>query len=52
MRVLTVNHLLYYINDGLFAAMKDKGYEVKILPLGKYDKSNQKKILKKNTSGV
>ncbi|WP_300299972.1 CgeB family protein [Anaerosolibacter sp.] len=46
MRVLCVNHLLYYINDGLFEAMRDKGYELKILPLGKYPKSDQKRILK------
>lgn len=45
MRVLSVNQLLYYINEGLLAAMKDKGYEVKILPLGDYSKDKQKAVL-------
>lgn len=46
LRVLCVNHLLYYINDGLFEAMKDKGYEVRILPLGNYPKDMQRGVLK------
>ena len=45
MRVLSVNQLLYYINKGLFAAMKDKGYEVKVLPLGNYEKEKQREVL-------
>lgn len=45
MKVLCVNHLLYYINDGLFEAMRDKGYQVKILPLSEYPE-NQGEILK------
>ncbi|MBO8158626.1 glycosyltransferase [Thermosyntropha sp.] len=44
-RVLCVNHLLYYLNFGLFAAMEEKGYEVFILPLPEYPAAEQKDIL-------
>lgn len=44
-RVLCVNHLLYYLNFGLFAAMEKMGYTVCILPLSKYALHEQKDIL-------
>ncbi|SHG98929.1 Spore maturation protein CgeB [Thermosyntropha lipolytica DSM 11003] len=44
-RVLCVNHLLYYLNFGLFAAMGKMGYTVCILPLAKYAEDEQKDIL-------
>lgn len=44
-RVLCVNHLLYYINFGIFAAMEQMGYDVQILPLGNYYEQNQADLL-------
>lgn len=45
MRVLTVNDRAYYINLGLVAAMVERGYDVQILPLGRYSSDVQRHLL-------
>ncbi|KXG74695.1 CgeB family protein [Thermotalea metallivorans] len=46
MKVLCVNHLLYYINKGIFDAMLDYGYDLCVIPLGAYGKEQQATVLR------
>lgn len=45
MRVLCVNDRLYYVNLGLFSAMTDRGYDVRVIPLGSLDRFEQRVTL-------
>lgn len=52
MKIVCFNHKLYYINTGIFEALKEMGHQVEIIALSQFASIRQKEILEDILTGL